>query len=277
MALPLPNQSSSSTGPDSQKPPPLPITALPACLSSTYLDFLVDHAIEAAVRLPRTDEDVLLHCEPSPLFLDPPLLAFGLHGRSSALGGDPMVGVGEADPSGGMEEGQVLEVDVQSNSRRTKRSLAASEGTTCSHGFKAQKTEGPARASASVPLSKAMRKNEGCRRREGQYLAESGRLVLPQMRNKISTLVSSENLTISILGRLVDGTQLGGYQPKVVKMEKAMERLTEQMLSASLRRVACPAAKVMSGFKAMGYRTLSWDGKFLPYVLMVVMICCHRH
>lgn len=70
-----------------------------------------------------------------------------------------------------------------------------------------------------------------------------------------------------MLGRLVDGTQLGGYRPRTAKIEKSMERLAERMRAGYLEGVVCPAEEVMGDLKRMGYQTLSWDGESMPWFL----------
>ncbi|KAF7776713.1 hypothetical protein Agabi119p4_5106 [Agaricus bisporus var. burnettii] len=73
-------------------------------------------------------------------------------------------------------------------------------------------------------------------------------------------MVASETFRISMLGHFVEGTQSGGYRPRVVSMEKEMEVLTERMRAACQGRTGCPAEKVMADLKEMEYRALSWDG-----------------
>ncbi|KAF7768503.1 hypothetical protein Agabi119p4_7746 [Agaricus bisporus var. burnettii] len=232
---------------------PRPITALSTCLPSEYIDALVDYAVEAANSLPLSDEDVLRHCD---AFLSPEV---GLEVYNDAWPVGPTACSREADRCDELEEGEVVEVRVQSN-RSRKRPSALSGENTQPLSFKVLRTEGPASESPATSRDKEIRKNEGRRRRESGYLVENGRCALPRMRNKISTAVALESFHTSMLGRLVEGTQLGGYRPRVAKMEGFMEKLTERMRSTCLKRVVCPAEGVMGDLKQMGYRVVSWDG-----------------
>lgn len=154
MVLPLPNQLSSSAGPE---PRPLPITALPTCFSSQYIDFLVNDAIEAATRLPHTDKDMLHHCDHSAR-LDLPVGGFGLHERKVLSQGTPSTM--EEAASHELEDGEVLAVRQESSSS-VKRTLSDSDDAARDLSIKVQKTECSMPVSVSTSDAKKIRKNEG--------------------------------------------------------------------------------------------------------------------
>lgn len=160
-----------------------------------------------------------------------------------------------------LKEGEVSEVHEQPSSSN-KRPWAFTRDDTQPLRLKMEKLGDSASEKASSSRDRYIRKNEGRRRRENEYLVDNGRCALPRVRNKMSTTAAVEGFQFNMQGRLVEGTQLGGYRPRVAKMEKVMEELTERMLSACLKGVVCPAASVMRDLKQMGYRELSWDGQF---------------
>ncbi|EKM77709.1 hypothetical protein AGABI1DRAFT_129993 [Agaricus bisporus var. burnettii JB137-S8] len=117
MALPLPNQLSTSTG---LEPQPRCITALSTDLPSKYIDFFVDHAIEAAIRLPLSDEDVQRHCYALPSTTNPSCRSYGLYEREGVFRG----GSAACDKESGLQN--VLE-DVVSVEKHQSYNLAVFE------------------------------------------------------------------------------------------------------------------------------------------------------
>lgn len=152
MALPLPNQLSSFTG---CEPRPLPITALPTRLSSQYIDFLVNRAIEAAAQLPRTDEDVQHHCDRS-AHLDPPASGFGLHERNAVLLSIQTARDSKKAASGKLEAGEVLAFHKQPRNS-VKRTLTDPDDVARTLSLKVQKTENSVPVSVSTSCDKKIR------------------------------------------------------------------------------------------------------------------------
>lgn len=115
------------------------------------------------------------------------------------------------------------------------------------------------------PLSRNVPRRRREQAKKRAFREQHGRCALPRVRKKISTMVSAESFPFSVSNSLVEGLQLGGYQPLSGKqMEKEMGEMVKRMRSAYDRTLDTPAEDVLGDLKGMGYRVASWDGELMP-------------
>lgn len=88
-------------------------------------------------------------------------------------------------------------------------------------------------------------------------------------------MVLTERIQFDMLDMLVEGTQLGGYRPRVQKMEKEMSQTAEKMKLAYGGASESPGEDVLKDLKATGYRVVTWDGKQSPFALTLTASSNH--
>jgi hypothetical protein len=108
-------------------------------------------------------------------------------------------------------------------------------------------------------------KNLGRRRRKEKekraHREEHGWQALSRVRKKISTVALAERLDFSMSSGLVKDTQLGGYRPRVKKMEGEVKKIAERMKSACEGASGNPSEEILEDLRGRGYRIVAWNGE----------------